>query len=325
MKNINITKIHILETRGEIILDNIEIYEKLENKMKNSEIKTNEDMSKHTSFKVGGKADIFIKINDIQDLKYILDFTKKNNIPLTIIGNGSNVLVKDNGIRGITIYLNFDDIQIDEEQNGEVIVTVGSGVKLAMLAVILQKKGIAGFEFASGIPGTIGGAIRMNAGAYGKEMKEVVENVTYIDEEGNKHKLENEQMDFSYRHSRFKEKQEIIIEAQLKFQKEDAEKIKERMEEYRKARMEKQPIDMPSAGSTFKRGTNYISAKLIDDAGLKGYEIGGAQVSKKHAGFIVNKGNATAQDILDLIDYVIKVVYEKFGKILELEVEVIGE
>ena len=325
MKNINITKIHILETRGEIILDNIEIYEKLENKMKNSEIKTNEDMSKHTSFKVGGKADIFIKINDIQDLKYILDFTKKNNIPLTIIGNGSNVLVKDNGIRGITIYLNFDDIQIDEEQNGEVIVTVGSGVKLAMLAVILQKKGIAGFEFASGIPGTIGGAIRMNAGAYGKEMKEVVENVTYIDEEGNKNKLENEQMDFSYRHSRFKEKQEIIIEAQLKFQKEDAEKIKERMDEYRKARMEKQPIDMPSAGSTFKRGTNYISAKLIDDAGLKGYEIGGAQVSEKHAGFIVNKGNATAQDILDLIDYVIKVVYEKFGKILELEVEVIGE
>lgn len=325
MKNINITKIHILETRGEIILDNIEIYEKLENKIKNSEIKTNEDMSKHTSFKVGGKADIFIKINDIQDLKYILDFTKKNNIPLTIIGNGSNVLVKDNGIRGITIYLNFDDIQIDEEQNGEVIVTVGSGVKLAMLAVILQKKGIAGFEFASGIPGTIGGAIRMNAGAYGKEMKEVVENVTYIDEEGNKHKLENEQMDFSYRHSRFKEKQEIIIEAQLKFQKEDAEKIKERMDEYRKARMEKQPIDMPSAGSTFKRGTNYISAKLIDDAGLKGYEIGGAQVSEKHAGFIVNKGNATAQDILDLIDYVIKVVYEKFGKILELEVEVIGE
>lgn len=325
MKNINITKIHILETRGEIILDNIEIYEKLENRMKNSKIKTNEDMSKHTSFKVGGKADIFIKINDIQDLKYILDFTKKNNIPLTVIGNGSNVLVKDNGIRGITIYLNFDDIQIDEEQNGEVIVTVGSGVKLAMLAVILQKKGIAGFEFASGIPGTIGGAIRMNAGAYGKEMKEVVENVTYMDEEGNKHKLENEQMDFSYRHSRFKEKQEIIIEAQLKFQKEDAEKIKERMDEYRKARMEKQPIDMPSAGSTFKRGTNYISAKLIDDAGLKGYEIGGAQVSEKHAGFIVNKGNATAQDILDLIDYVIKVVYEKFGKILELEVEVIGE
>ena len=325
MKNINITKIHILETSGEIILDNIEIYEKLENKMKNSEIKTNEDMSKHTSFKVGGKADIFIKIHDIQDIKYILDFTKKNNIPLTIIGNGSNVLVKDNGIRGITIYLNFDDIQIDEEQNGEVIVTVGSGVKLAMLAVILQKKGIAGFEFASGIPGTIGGAIRMNAGAYGKEMKEVVENVTYMDEEGNKHKLENEQMDFSYRYSRFKEKQEIIIEAQLKFQKEDAEKIKERMDEYRKARMEKQPIDMPSAGCTFKRGTNYISAKLIDDAGLKGYEIGGAQVSEKHAGFIVNKGNATAQDILDLRDYVIKVVYEKFGKILELEVEVIGE
>lgn len=325
MKNINIIKIHILGTRGEIILNNIEIYEKLKNEMKNSEIKTDEDMSKHTSFKVGGKADFFIKINDIEDLKYILNFTKQNQIPLTVIGNGSNVLVKDNGIRGITIYLNFDNMQIDESKNEEVIVTVGSGVKLAMLAVILQKKGIAGFEFASGIPGTIGGAIRMNAGAYGKEMKEIVENVTFMDEEGNIHKLENEQIDFSYRYSRFKEKQEIIIEAKLKFQKEDGEKIKAKMDEYRKARKEKQPTDMPSAGSTFKRGTNYISAKLIDDAGLKGYKIGGAQVSLKHAGFIVNTGNATAQDILDLIDYVIKVVYEKFGKILELEVEVIGE
>lgn len=176
-----------------------------------------------------------------------------------------------------------------------------------------------------GIPGTIGGAVRMNAGAYGKEMKEIVIETTCIDEDGNIQILKNEQMDFSYRHSRFKEKQDIIISAKLELERRNSEDIKEKMDTYKKARLEKQPVDMPSAGSTFKRGTNFISAKLIDEAGLKGYSIGGAQVSKKHAGFIVNTGNATAQDILDLIDYVIKVVYEKFGKILELEVEVIGE
>lgn len=156
-------------------------------------------------------------------------------------------------------------------------------------------------------------------------MKEIVKETTYINEEGKIETLENEQMDFSYRHSRFKEKQDIIISAKLKLEKGKLEEIKEKMDTYKRARIEKQPVDMPSAGSTFKRGTNFISAKLIDEAGLKGYAIGGAQVSLKHAGFIVNTGNATAKDILDLIDYVIKVVYEKFGKVLELEVEVIGE
>lgn len=301
-----------------------EIYEELQKNMKDSIIKKEENMSKHTSFKVGGNADIFIKIATIDELKYILQYTKKNNIPLTVIGNGSNILVKDTGIRGITICLDFTKIEIQEKED-KVFIEVGAGVKLAMLAVILQKKGIAGFEFASGIPGTIGGAIRMNAGAYGKEMKEIVKLVTYIDEEGNIKTEENEFMDFSYRHSRFKEKQEIIIGCTLQLEKENPDKIKEKMDEYKKLRIEKQPIDMPSAGSTFKRGTNFISAQLIDEAGLKGYSIGGAQVSLKHAGFIVNTGNATAEDILNLIDYVIKVVYEKFGKVLELEVEVIGE
>lgn len=165
----------------------------------------------------------------------------------------------------------------------------------------------------------------MNAGAYGKEMKEIVKEVTYINEEGKIQTLQNEEMDFSYRHSRFKEKQDIIISAKLQLAKGKLENIKDKMETYKKARKEKQPIDKPSAGSTFKRGTNFISAQLIDESGLKGYSIGGAQVSLKHAGFIVNTGNATAKDILDLIDYVIKVVYEKFGKVLELEVEVLGE
>lgn len=165
----------------------------------------------------------------------------------------------------------------------------------------------------------------MNAGAYGKEMKEILKEVTCMDTELNIHVLENKDMDFSYRHSRFKENREIILSATLELEKGNSEEIKEKMDLYKTSRIEKQPIDMPSAGSTFKRGSNFITAQLIDEAGLKGYSIGGAQVSLKHAGFIVNTGNATAEDILSLIDYVTKVIYEKFEKIIELEVEVLGE
>lgn len=301
-----------------------EVYEDLQKRMPTLDIKKDEIMAKYTSFKVGGPADILIKIKTHEELKYILEYVKENKIPLTVIGNGSNILVKDKGIRGITIKLDFNEIEIEEKDN-DVIVNVGAGVKLGMLAAILQKKEIAGFEFASGIPGTIGGAVRMNAGAYGKEMKEIVTEVIAIDEDCKIQILKNEEINFSYRHSRFKEKEDIIISAKLQLEKGNLEEIKEKTDTYRNLRNEKQPTNMPSAGSTFKRGTNYISAALIDEAGLKGYTIGGAQVSLKHAGFIVNTGNATAKDILDLIDYVIKVVYDKFGKILELEVEIIGE
>ena len=301
-----------------------EIYEEMQKDMPEMNILKDEDMAKHTSFKVGGKADIFVKVKKIEELEYILKLVKDKNIPLTIIGNGSNTLVKDNGIRGITIAIAFDQIEIIENSE-DVIIEVGAGVKLGMLSAILLKNEIAGFEFASGIPGTIGGAIRMNAGAYGKEMKEIVEDVTYIDENGRTNTIENTSIDFSYRHSRFIEKKDIIISARLKLQKGNSTEIEEKITELKKLREEKQPIDFPSAGSTFKRGTNYISAQLIDEAGLKGYKIGGAEVSTKHAGFIVNTGNATAKDILELVEYVIKTVYEKFGKVLELEIEVVGE
>ena len=300
------------------------VYEDLQKKIPTLEIKKDEIMAKHTSFKVGGKADILIKIKTIEELQYILKYVKEKEIPLTIIGNGSNLLVKDNGIRGITIKLDFNEIDIEENKD-KFIITVGAGVKVAMLAIMFQKKEIAGFEFAGGIPGTMGGAIRMNAGAHGKEMKQIVNTVTCINKEGEIQTLRNEEIDFSYRHSRFKDEEDIIISAKLELEKGKFEDIKEKMDEYKKTRTEKQPLDMPSAGSTFKRGTNFITAKLIDESGLKGYTIGGAQVSLKHAGFIVNTGNATAKDILELIDYIIKVVYEKFGKIIELEVEVIGE
>lgn len=305
-------------------MNNQVIYEQIKKNMPNVEIKQNENMANYTSFKIGGKADILIKLKDIEQLKNILQYAKENKILITIIGNGSNVLIKDKGIRGITLKLDFNQVEI-EEQKEKVFVSVDAGVKLGMLANIFQKKGITGFEFASGIPGTIGGAIRMNAGAYGKEMKEIVREVTYINSDGILKTLQNEELNFSYRHSRFKEEQDIIINAKLELEKGNINQIKEKMENYKKSRNEKQPINMPSAGSTFKRGNNFISAKLIDEAGLKGYSIGGAQVSEKHAGFIVNTGNATAEDVINLIDYVIKVVYEKFGKILELELEIIGE
>jgi len=302
-----------------------EVYEELQKNIKISEIKKDVDMSKSTSFRIGGKADLLIKVKDTQELKYIVKYSNHNKIPITVIGNGSNLLVRDKGIRGITIQMDFQKIEITKQEDEKVIIEVGSGVKLGMLAGILLKNSIKGFEFASGIPGTIGGATRMNAGAHGKEMKEIVQSTTYMDKDGNIKLLENEEINFNYRNSRFKNTDEIIIEATIELEKGNPEEIKGLMEEYRNFRKEKQPIDMPSAGSTFKRGSDFMTAKLIDEAGLKGYKIGGAKVSEKHAGFIVNTGNATAEDVLNLIDYVIKVIYEKFNKVIELEVEVIGE
>lgn len=304
---------------------NIEqIYDELKEKISDSEIRLNENMSKHSTFKIGGNADIFVKIKSKEDLIYIIKYTKENNIPLTIIGNCSNVLIKDNGIRGITICLDFNQIDI-KKQDEEFIINVGSGVKLGMLSAILLKNEIQGFEFASGIPGTIGGAVRMNAGAYGKEMKDIILSVTSIDEYGNVREHENKELNFSYRYSKFKENKEIILNTTLKLSKGKLEDIKEKIEQYAKSRKDNQPVDMPSVGSTFKRGKDFISAQLIDEAGLKGYKIGGAQVSTKHAGFIINTGNATAKDVLELVEYVKKEVYKKFGKKLELEMEIIGE
>lgn len=284
----------------------------------------NEPMKKHTSFKVGGNADIFIKINELEELKYILKVVKKENVPLTIIGNGTNMLVKDNGIRGVVAKINIQKIQI-EDKNEEIIVTLGAGEPLGKIAQILLKSSIEGFEFASGIPGTIGGAIRMNAGAYGGEFKDIVESVTYMEETGEIKTIKNKECEFEYRHSLFSNKNYIIIQTTLRLKKGNAKEIKAKMDEYAKSRKAKQPITMPSAGSTFKRGEDFITAKLIDECGLKGYSIGDAEVSDLHAGFIVNKGNATASDILKLIEYIKNEVYKKFNKKIELEIEVLGE
>ena len=282
----------------------------------------NEPMSKYTSFKIGGSAECMVKIKTLEQLKSILKYTNENNINLTIIGNGSNILVSDDGIKGIVVKIEIDNLEIDI-QDKKAIITVGSGVKLGLLAQKCLKQEITGFEFASGIPGTIGGAIRMNAGAHGSEMKDIVKTVTYVDRNGAVHKIESNQAEFEYRKSLFSHNDYIIVETEIELEKGNANEIKEKMTEYANFRKEKQPIEYPSAASTFKRGSDFITAKLIDECGLKGYQIGGAQISEKHAGFIINKNNATAKDVIKLMEYTKEQVYKKFGKTIEAEIEIL--
>ena len=298
------------------------IIEKLKINKKN--VLFNEPMKNHTSFKIGGPADCLIKVTSIDDLKKIIKYAKERYIPLTIIGNGSNLLILDGGIRGIVLKIEVSELEIIE-QKSNVKIIVGAGYKLGMLAQVLLRKEIEGFEELSGIPGTIGGAIRMNAGAHGKEMKDIVEKVTCMDYDGNILEFSNLEMNFQYRGSMLKDNNYIVLYTTLNLQKGKKDKIKEKMNEYLKYRKEKQPIEFPSAGSTFKRGKDFITAKLIDDAGLKGYTVGGAMVSTKHSGFVINKGNATAKDILDLVKYIEEEIEKKFNKKIELEIQILGE
>lgn len=297
-----------------------EIYKQLVEKgIDKEKIYINEPMKLHTSFKVGGIADLYIKAYSIEEIKNVLNISKENNIPLFILGNGTNILVTDEGFKGIVLQIKLEEINIDGT-----LVTVQSGVKNTILSKKLTDNSLTGFEFASGIPGTIGGAIKMNAGAYGGEMKDIVKEVTYLDYDGNVHTITNQECEFSYRNSRFFNEKAIILEAKLNLEIGNKSEIENKVSELLKQRKEKQPVEYPNAGSTFKRGENYITAKLIDDCGLKGYTIGGAQVSEKHAGFIINKDNATSSDILNLIEYVQRIVKEKTGEDIKLEIEVIG-
>ena len=283
----------------------------------------NELMSKHTSFKIGGMADIFVNVKKEDDVKKVLEYSDENQIPLTIIGNGSNLLVKDGGIRGIVLRVDIEEFYL-EKKDEEYIVKVGAGVKNGYVAQKLLIEEIEGFEFAAGIPGSIGGAIRMNAGAHGGEMKNIVLETKCIDKKGNIKILSNEEQKFEYRNSIFSTNEYIILSTKLRLNKGIYKEIKSKMDEYSVWRKEHQPLEYPSAGSTFKRGEDFITAKLIDECGLKGYNIGGAEVSTKHAGFVVNKGDAKAKDVLNLTKYISQMIYEKFGKKVELEVQVIG-
>ena len=297
-----------------------EIYSKLVKVIDKNRIFINEMMQKHTSLKIGGPADFFIIIENLEELKSVIKIAKNNNIPVTCIGNGTNLLVKDNGIRGLTIKLDFKNITINENE-----IEAGAGIPVPVLARKAYEQGLSGLEFASGIPGTLGGAIKINAGAYGGEFKDVIISTTYLDMNLQIHTVSNEEQNFSYRNSKFNNTDDIIISAKIKLKEKNKKLIETKMLELSTQRKAKQPINFPSAGSVFKRKKEYIAAEVIDKCGLKGYNIGDAYVSDLHAGFIVNKGNATAQDVLQLIDYIQNTVHEKYNINLELEIKVIGE
>ena len=299
-----------------------EIIKKLKEKISKDKILINEPMKKYTTFKIGGNADVFIKIKSQDELIHVKNVCKEFKTPITIIGNGSNVLVSDRGIRGITIKLEFNNIELLDETT----ISVGAGALLSKVSNFAYTKELSGLEFACGIPGSIGGAIRMNAGAHGGELKDVVFKTTYLDENCNIKTIDNNENEFGYRNSLFsRNKDYIIISAELKLKKVDKEIIKNTMDSNLSTRRENQPLNYPSAGSVFKRGENYIAAKLIDEAGLKGTRVGDAIVSEKHAGFIINTGEATAKDVIELIEIIKEKVFEKYKVKIETEIEMLGD
>ena len=282
----------------------------------------NEPMKKHTTFRIGGPADYYLCPHSAKEIQKVVEICKEEKLPYFILGNGSNLLVSDKGYRGAVIQLwkNVSDIQVEG-----CLIQAKAGASLAKIAAQALEAGLTGMEFAAGIPGTLGGAVVMNAGAYGGEMKDVLKEVLVMDAQGKIFRLQNEELKLGYRTSIVKEKDYIVLAAVLELKKGDKTEIRKCMEELRERRSEKQPLDMPSAGSTFKRPEGYFAGKLIMDAGLRGFSVGGAQISEKHCGFVVNKGGATAQDVLDLIKEVQKRVREKFGVELETEVKFLGE
>ena len=281
-----------------------------------------EPMKNHTSFKIGGSAQIFCQPQNAEEIINLIKYFKENKIDFFVIGYGSNLLVSDDGIEGAVIKIGdrMSEISVDGNR-----IKANAGALLSKTAKFALKEGLSGMEELSGIPGSIGGAVYMNAGAYGREMKDVVKEVTYITKDLKIETLKNEDLCFDYRKSIFTDSGDIVISCVFELVKDDKEKIEEKMKEFTKRRNEKQPITYPSAGSTFKRPQGYFAGKLIEDCNLKGYSIGGAQISQKHAGFIINTGNAKAKDVLDLIDYTKKCVKEKFDVLIEPEVKIIGK
>lgn len=285
------------------------------------EIEINSEMKNHINFKVGGPADILLKPKRAEQVVQSLEICKKNNIPYYVIGNGSNLLVKDGGIRGIVIKLtDMNNIEV----NG-CFIKADCGVMLSDLSTKAFENSLTGCEFACGIPGSVGGAVFMNAGAYDGEIKDIIKEATVIDNEGNLVVMSKDELDLGYRSSKVMRENYVVVGAVFEFQKGNKDDIKEKVDELTRKREEKQPLEYPSAGSTFKRPEGYFAGKLIQDSGLKGYTLGGAAVSDKHSGFVINKENATAKDILDLIAYIQKEVKRQFGVELKTEVRIIGE
>ena len=296
------------------------ITKKLE-KINSLNLKENVRMKDYTSFKVGGKADLLITPQNKKSLAKALKFISHTNIPFFVLGSGSNIIVSDKGYRGIVVHL--EDLNKVEIKNKQIIAQ--TGISLSNLANKAKEAKLTGLEFASGIPGSLGGALFMNAGAYGGEMKDVVESVLAVNYKGDFQKIDAETLNLSYRDSLLQKENLIAVEATITLEHGEKEKISSKMKELNKKRKLKQPLDWPSAGSIFKRPKNDYAGRLIEKAGMKGYNIGDAQVSKKHAGFIINKGQATAKEIKELIETVRNKVYEKSGIHLEIEPKFIGE
>ena len=298
------------------------IYDKVVDIVGEENVHTDEPLSRHTTFRIGGNADYFVKPGNADEVAAVIAVCREYSISYFILGNGSNLLVSDDGYRGMIINImdNMDSVTVDGR-----IITAQAGAMLVRVSVMARDNALTGLEFASGIPGTIGGAVYMNAGAYGGEMKNVVKTVRAIDEYGRIYELDSEKMDFSYRHSIVEERKLIVLEVTLELEHGSREAIDDRMKELAEARRSKQPLEYPSAGSTFKRPEGYFAGKLIMDAGLRGYSVGGAQVAEKHCGFVINKGGATASDVVELIRDVQHDVDDKFGVTLEPEVKMLGE
>ncbi len=299
----------------------MDAYKDLASFLTEEEILLDEPMKNHTWFKIGGVADILLRPESVEKLIKVIHYVNKNNIPTFLIGNGSNLLVRDGGIRGIVIKTEqIKNISIEGN-----ILSAECGAELADISTAAYNSSLTGFEFACGIPGTLGGAVYMNAGAYDGEMSFVLDEVRVVTMDLKVITLKREDLELGYRTSAVKTNGFVVLDAKIVLEPGSKEEIKEKIDDLTRRREERQPLEFPSAGSTFKRPTGYFAGKLIQDAGLKGYQIGGAQVSEKHSGFVINKENAKADDVLGLIQYIQNTVMEKFNVELSTEVLIVGE
>lgn len=301
---------------------NLDFYNQLINCIDKERVLLDEPMKQHTTFRVGGNADYFVMPQSAEEVKNIVALCKEADMPYYILGNGSNLLVGDKGYRGviIQIYKEMNHIRIDGDK-----VIAQAGALLSRVGTATLEAELTGFEFAAGIPGTVGGAVFMNAGAYGGEMKDIIANATVLTQDGDIVTINKEDLELGYRTSVIAKKGYVVLEAEYQLQKGDKEAIRARMDELKVQRVTKQPLEYPSAGSTFKRPEGYFAGKLIQDAGLRGFQVGGAQVSEKHCGFVINKDQATAADIQELMRQVSDKVMQEFGVKLEPEVKTLGE
>lgn len=301
---------------------NQNIYHQMIQILDKERVLIDEPMKKHTTFRVGGNADYFVMPRTTEEVQQVVALCKKENLPYYILGNGSNLLVGDKGYRGviIQIYREMNEISVEGE-----CIRAQAGALLSKVGSVALEAGLAGFEFAAGIPGAVGGAVVMNAGAYGGEMKDILSSATVLTDEGKILKLTNEELELGYRTSIIAKNHYIVLDAEYRLQRGDKAEIRATMDELKTKRVTKQPLEFPSAGSTFKRPEGYFAGKLIQDAGLRGFQVGGAQVSEKHCGFVINKGDATAADIVELMRQVSEKVFQEFGVTLEPEVKRLGE